>query len=150
MQITSKFTIGVHLITAVEYFKNDYSVTSAFLAGSVGANPVLIRTIMTELKDAGLIRISQGKTGITLAKPIEEITFYDVYKALHCIEENALFHFHENPNVLCPVGRNIHAAMDEKLSSVQASMENEMRSISIGDVYRDIQKQIQVQSEVKK
>ena len=48
MQITSKFTIGVHIIAALEYFKNDYSMTSSFLAGSVGVNPVLIRTIMTD------------------------------------------------------------------------------------------------------
>ena len=138
MQITSKFTIGVHIIAALEYFKNDYSMTSSFLAGSVGVNPVLIRTIMTELKDAGLIKISQGKTGIALAKPVDEISFYDIYKAVDCIEEKGLFHFHENPNVNCPVGRNIHKAMDKRLSNIQASMENEMKSISVGDVYSDI------------
>ena len=138
MQITSKFTIGVHIIAALEYFKNDYSMTSSFLAGSVGVNPVLIRTIMTELKDAGLIKISQGKTGIALAKPVDEITFYDIYKAVDCIEEKGLFHFHENPNVNCPVGRNIHKAMDKRLSNIQASMENEMKNISVGDVYSDI------------
>ena len=138
MQITSKFTIGVHIIAALEYFKNDYSMTSSFLAGSVGVNPVLIRTIMTELKDAGLIKISQGKTGISLAKPLDKISFYDIYKAVGCIEEKGLFHFHENPNVNCPVGRNIHKAMDKRLSNIQASMENEMKNISVGDVYSDI------------
>lgn len=142
MQITSKFTIGVHIIAALEYFKNDYSMTSSFLAGSVGVNPVLIRTIMTQLKDAGLIKISQGKTGIALAKPVDEISFYDVYKAVDCIEENGLFHFHENPNVNCPVGRNIHKAMDKRLSSIQASMENEMKNITVGDVYSDIKKEM--------
>ena len=138
MQITSKFTIGVHIIAALEYFKNDYSMTSSFLAGSVGVNPVLIRTIMTELKDAGLIKISQGKTGIALAKPVDEISFYDIYKAVDCIEEKGLFHFHENPNANCPVGRNIHKAMDKRLSNIQASMENEMKNITVGDVYSDI------------
>ena len=138
MQITSKFTIGVHIIAALEYFKNDYSMTSSFLADSVGVNPVLIRTIMTELKDAGLIKISQGKTGIALAKPVDEISFYDIYKAVDCIDEKGLFHFHENPNVNCPVGRNIHKAMDKRLSNIQASMENEMKNITVGDVYSDI------------
>ena len=142
MQITSKFTIGVHIIAALEYFKNDYSMTSSFLAGSVGVNPVLIRTIMTELKDAGLIKISQGKTGIALAKPVDEISFYDIYKAVDCIEEKGLFHFHENPNVNCPVGRNIHKAMDKRLSNIQASMENEMKNITVGDVYSDIKKEM--------
>ncbi len=142
MQITSKFTIGVHIIAALEYFKNDYSMTSSFLAGSVGVNPVLIRTIMTELKDAGLIKISQGKTGIALAKPVDEISFYDIYKAVDCIDEKGLFHFHENPNVNCPVGRNIHKAMDKRLSNIQASMENEMKNITVGDVYSDIKREM--------
>ena len=141
MQITSKFTIGVHIIAALEYFKNEYNVTSAFLAGSVGVNPVLIRTIMAELKKAGLIEISQGKTGIMLAKPIDKISFYDVYRALNCVEENGLFHFHENPNLNCPVGKNIHKAMDKRLTDIQSSMENQMKSISIKDVYEDIQKE---------
>ena len=142
MQITSKFTIGVHVLTALEYFKNEYDITSGFLSSSVGANPVLIRTIMSDLKNAGLIKISQGKTGITLAKPLDEISFYDVYKALDCVEENQLFHFHENPNTNCPVGRNIHFAMDKKLSKIQDSMENEMKAVSVKEVYDDIAKAI--------
>ena len=145
MQITSKFTIGVHIIAVLEYFKKDYNVTSGFLAGSVGVNPVLIRTIMGELKDAGFIKISQGKTGISLAKPIEEISFYDIYKALDCVEENGLFHFHENPNMNCPVGKNIHRAMDERLAAIQDSMESEMKKISVGDVYNDIKKEMNLQ-----
>ena len=145
MQITSRFTIGVHIVAALEYFKKDYNVTSGFLAGSVGANPVLIRTIMGELKDAGFIKISQGKTGISLAKPIEEISFYDIYKALDCVEENGLFHFHENPNMNCPVGKNIHKAMDVRLAAIQDTMESEMKKIFVGDVYNDIKKEMNLQ-----
>jgi len=147
MQITSKFTIGVHIIAALEYFKNEYNVTSAFLAGSVGVNPVLIRTIMADLKNAGLIEISQGKTGITLAKPIDEISLYDIYKAVDCVEENGLFHFHENPNLNCPVGKNIHKAMDKRLTDIQSSMENQMKSILVGDVFADIKKEMNVKRE---
>ena len=145
MQITSRFTIGIHIVAALEYFKKDYNVTSGFLAGSVGVNPVLIRTIMGELKDAGFIKISQGKTGICLAKPIEEISFYDIYKALDCVEENGLFHFHENPNMNCPVGKNIHKAMEVRLAAIQDSMESEMKKISVGDVYKDIKKEMNLQ-----
>ena len=34
MQIGSKFTIGVHIITAIDYFKDMDRVNSEFLAGS--------------------------------------------------------------------------------------------------------------------
>lgn len=75
MQITSKFTIAIHIITAIDYFGDTMKVTSSFLAGSVGANPVIVRNVMGNLKAAGLIETSQGKSGIRLARKLDEITF---------------------------------------------------------------------------
>ena len=140
MQITSKFTIAAHIIAAIDYFKDSEKVTSNFLAGSVGANPVIVRNVMGNLKESGIIAISQGKSGISLAKGLDEITFYDVYKAVDCVDDSGLFHFHENPNINCPVGRNIHSAMDEKLQRVQSVMENELSRITMSDVVADVRK----------
>jgi transcriptional regulator, BadM/Rrf2 family len=142
MQITSKFTIAIHIITAIDYFRDSEKVTSNFLAGSVGANPVIVRNVMGSLKEAGIIEISQGKSGIELAKGLDKITFYDVYMAVNCVDDEGLFHFHENPNSKCPVGRNIHLAMDEKLQRVQDTMENELRHITVADVAEDIKRVI--------
>ena len=142
MQITSKFTIAVHVITAIDYFKDHEKVTSNFLAGSVGANPVIVRNVMGNLKEAGIIDISQGKSGITLAKRLEDITFYDIYRAVDSVSDEGLFHFHENPNANCPVGRNIHKAVDEKLLKVQQAMEAEMKQITLSDVVEDTRKEI--------
>ena len=118
-------------------------VTSSFLAGSVGANPVIVRNVMGNLKESGIIDISQGKSGITLAKQLDEITFFDVYKAVDCINDEGLFHFHENPNMECPVGRNIHKALDDELFNIQSAMENQMKSITIADVVKRTRREIQ-------
>lgn len=139
MQISSKFTIGVHLLAVIDYLGKDEKVTSSVLAGSIGVNPVIIRTVMGNLKEAGLIRISQGRSGILLTKTPAQITFYDVYKAVDSVNDDGLFHFHEKPNPECPIGRNIHKAMDSKLESVQACMEDKMRKITLADVMTDIQ-----------
>ena len=140
MQITSKFTIAAHIIVAIDYFKDSEKVTSNFLAGSVGANPVIVRNVMGNLKESGIIAISQGKSGISLAKELSKITFYDVYKAVDCVDDEGLFHFHENPNINCPVGKNIHIAMDDKLHRVQSIMENELSRITMADVVADVRK----------
>jgi DNA-binding IscR family transcriptional regulator len=142
MQITSKFTIAVHIITAIDYFKDSEKVTSSFLAASVGANPVIIRNVMGKLKEAGIIEISQGKSGIELAKKLDEITLFDVYKAVDCVGDEGLFHFHENPSPDCPVGRNIHKALDEELRSIQDAMENQMRKIALSDVVKKTRQEI--------
>ena len=144
MQITSRFTIAVHIITAIDYFKDNEKVTSNFLAGSVGANPVIVRNVMGNLKEAGIIDISQGKSGITLVKitlvkKLDEITFYDVYKAVDCVNDEGLFHFHENPSTQCPVGKNIHALLDDKLKGIQTAMENEMKKYTIADLRTGLQ-----------
>ena len=142
MQISSKFTIGVHLLAVIDYLGENEKVTSSVLAGSIGVNPVIVRNVMGNLKETGLISISQGKSGISLTKTPDQITFYDVYKAVDSVNEDGLFHFHENPNPECPIGRNIHKAMDSKLERVQMCMEEEMRKITLADVMTDIQREL--------
>ena len=46
MQISSRFTIAIHVLVCIETFKNDYKVTSEFLASSVNVNPVVIRRLL--------------------------------------------------------------------------------------------------------
>lgn len=146
MQITNKFTIGVHIICAVEYFKKDREVTSSLLSLSTGANPVTVRTVISELRESGLLDISQGKTGIGLKKDIKDISMLDVFNAVDGLDKDGLFHFHDNPNINCPVGKNIHKAMDDKLMKIQNSMYMQMNDIKIGDVYGGIIKEINTEA----
>ena len=134
MQISSRFTVALHIFTCVEVFKDDYKVTSDFLAGSINTNPVIIRKILTQLKNAGLIEVARGTGGITVTKPLAEITFYDVYEAIEPVENGDLFRFHENPNPECPVGRNIHKLLDQKLQAIQGAMEDEMKRYTVKDL----------------
>lgn len=134
MQITSRFTVALHIFTCVEYFKNEQKVTSDFLAGSINTNPVIIRKILTQLKNSGLIEVARGTGGITVTKPLSEITFYDVYEAIEPVENGDLFRFHENPNPECPVGRNIHKLLDQKLQAIQSAMEDEMKRYTVEDL----------------
>lgn len=145
MQITSRFTIAVHIITCIHCFQDDYKVTSNFIAGSTGVNPVIIRGVLSQLKAAGMIHVRQGASGITLAKPLEEITFFDVYEAVDSVKDEGLFHFHENPNPDCPVGKNIHFALDRRLAQVQTAMENELKQIRLSDVAADVQAKIEAE-----
>lgn len=143
MQISSRFTIAVHILICIETFKNDYKITSDFLASSVNANAVVIRRLLQQLKKAGIINVKRGSGGAEMAKSPEEITLLDIYNAVECVEEGRLFHFHENPSQECPVGKNIHAVLDVRLEEIQKAMEREMRSISIQDIINDTKKLIE-------
>ena len=142
MQISSRFTLAVHIFACIETFGDENKVTSDFLAASANVNPVIIRKILGQLKGAGLINVARGTGGTTLAKPLGEITFLDIYRAVECVDNGDLFHFHENPNPECPVGGNIHNILDDKLQRVQSAMERELASITLEDVKTDIQKSL--------
>ncbi len=142
MQISSRFTLAVHIFACIDTFKDDYKVTSDFLAGSTNVNPVIIRKILGQLKAAGLVEVARGSGGASIAKPLDEISFLDIYHAVECVEKGELFHFHENPSADCPVGRNIHGVLDDKLIRVQKAMEDELSSITMEDVIRDTRRLI--------
>ncbi len=142
MQISSRFTLAIHIFACIDTFRNEYKITSDFLAGSTNVNPVIIRKILGQLKGAGLIEVARGTGGITVKKPLGDITFLDIYNAVECAPSGALFHFHENPNSDCPVGRNIHHILDDKILRVQNALEKELASITLSDIKRDTEKYI--------
>ena len=142
MQITSKFTAAVHILTCIDIFGGQMRVTSDFLSGSTGVNAVIVRNVLGQLRNAGIVETRQGSGGAHLAKALDEITLYDIYKAVDCVDDEGLFHFHENPNADCPVGRNIHKAMDGRLEAAQAALENELKSTTLAQVVSDTRKLI--------
>lgn len=134
MQITSRFTMAIHLLIAIEVFKDDHKVTSDFLASSINTNPVVVRRLLQQLKAANLVEVARGTGGTSLKQKPEDITLLDVYRAVDCVEKGELFHFHDAPNPLCPVGRNIHAVLDGRLQRIQTALEKELSSTTLQDI----------------
>ena len=143
MQISSRFTIAVHVLIAIETFKNDHKITSEFLASSANVNPTVIRRLLQQLKKAEIVTVKRGKRRCRYREILDGDNASDVYNAVEPVENGQLFHFHENPNELCPVGRNIHRIMDHRLEEIQNAMEDKMRRITIADVMADANKLIE-------
>lgn len=137
MQISSRFTMAIHMFACIDTF-TDRKMTSDFMAASIGTNPVIVRKLLQQLKAAGLIEVSRGTGGVMVTKPLDEITFLDVYKAVECTPDEQLFHFHENPNPKCPVGKNIHHVLDDRLNQVQKAMEDKLATMTLADVKNDV------------
>lgn len=133
MKITSRFTVAVHTLLAIYAFEGERKLTSEFIASSVNVNPVVIRRTLQSLKAAGLVDVRAGTGGAVSVKKASEITLFDIYAAVDCVDGN-LFNFHENPNPDCPVGRNIHKLLDPRLADAQAAMENELRKVTLEEL----------------
>lgn len=138
MQISSRFTIAIHMLACIDIFQDRFKITSEFLSSSINVNPVIIRNILLKLRNAGIVKVQRGSGGASISKDYKDITFLDIYNAVECIDKGTLFHFHENPNKECPVGRNIHNVLDGKLIEVQNALEDELKTITLADVIDDM------------
>lgn len=136
MQFSSRLPIAVHILLAIVEFDGKEKTTSTFLAGSVNVNPVIIRNTLGQLKAAGLVTVKAGEGGASLAKEPKDITLTDVFDAVE--KEETLFHFHDNPNPDCPVGKNIHAVLDRRLFAIREAMREQMESITLQDLIDDM------------
>lgn len=141
MQYSSRFTIAIHILLCINQFSDKEKVTSNFLAGSIGVNAVIVRNVLLKLQDAELVATAAGVGGSKLAKAPSDITMLDIFKAVEDSKE-ALFHFHENPNPECKVGRTIHAVLDDRLSLIQQAMESSMNSITLKSIIDDMEKRL--------
>ena len=138
MQISSRFTIALHILACIDAFGRDKKVTSEFLADSVNVNPVIIRRLLLQLKAAGLVDVAAGVGGAKLKKAPADITLRDVFETVE--EEEDLFHLQENPNPACPVGRNIRALLDGRLKTVRGHMMDDLGQITLQTLLDDLSK----------
>ncbi len=141
MKIASRFTVAVHTLLVIHTFGREQKTTSDFIAASVQVNPVIIRRTLLSLKAAGMIEVKAGSGGATIVRDLKDITLYDVYRAVDSVEGD-IFHFHENPNPACPVGKNIHAVLDTHLADAQAAMEDELKKVTLLDLTRELDQKI--------
>jgi DNA-binding IscR family transcriptional regulator len=137
MSISTRFTVGVHILALIELNKEGIS-SSEYLAGSVNTNPSLIRKIMGMLKKAKLIEVQPGIPGAKLAMEPSNIKLLDVYKAVDVVQDNELFSVHEHPSPNCPVGRNIQDSITPVLSAAQLALEKVLGNVTIEDIVKDI------------
>lgn len=142
MQISSRFTVAVHTLLAINTFNKEYKTTSDFIAGSVNVNPVIIRNTLGQLKEAGLVEIARGTGGAVITKPLDEITLLDIFHAVDSVEENKLFSFHERPNPSCPVGKNVHEILDKYLTEAQVALEQSLVKTKLSDLTDELSKLI--------
>ena len=136
MKLNTNLTVAVHTILCIAYFEKSEKVTSDFIAGSTGANPVIIRKILGKLQNAGIVATKAGVGGSTLIKQPEEISLLDIYKAVseESDDERSVFNFHTSPNTKCPVGKKIHTVLDAPLLSAQKAMEEELAKTTVKDL----------------
>lgn len=82
------------------------TMSSSELAEGLATNPSLVRKLLAPLVQAGLVASSKGKLGgVTLARPAQDITLADVYRAV--LPDRKMFFLRTEIPHRCLVSSNI-------------------------------------------
>ena len=133
MAASCRFAFAIHVLAVLALQRTVGGACSDKLAGSVNTNPVVIRRLLSRLREAGLVRTRKGSTGgASLCSAPESITLDVIYRA---VEPSSSFGTHrQKPNQRCPVGAGIERVLDEVFVSAQAALETELARRTLGDV----------------
>jgi len=132
MSTNSRFAVAVHVLTLMAW-SSEEPLKSEQVAESVNTNPVVIRRMLCELAEAGLVVSQTGSLGGSrLASDPAKTTLLDVYQALEC---GGVFSLHRQPpSRECPVGVNIETVLGDVLMEVDTAVEAVLAKITISDV----------------
>ena len=108
MKYSTKLSDAVHIMAFIE-INHDFDLSSTAIATSIQTNPAFVRQIMMKLRKAGLMSSVTGHAKPSLAKPAEQITLLEIYKAVE--GDKPLLHLDTHTNPECGVGVNIQLAL---------------------------------------
>lgn len=137
MRVSTQFPIAVHVLMMIAYFPQ-VRVTSDIVAQSAGYNAVIIRNIFVKLKKAGLLNISTGTVGTSLAKAPEEISLWDVYVAVESDKTDDLFKMHSNMSKVCPLGSKLRNLLICHLDSAVNAIKSQLSCVSLAKMTEEI------------
>ena len=132
MSTNSRFAVAVHVLSLMAW-SGEEPLKSEQVAESVNTNPVVIRRMLLELAEAGLVVSQTGSLGGSrLANDPAKTTLLDVYQALEC---GGVFSMHRQPPSRdCPVGVNIETVLGNVFLEVDSAVEQVLGNITINDV----------------
>jgi Rrf2 family protein len=125
-----RFATALHILTLLEVRKGEW-LPSAYIAGSININPVLVRKEISNLRKQGLLASREGKGGgSTLAKPASAIWLSDIYEA---VRQSPLLGRSNKPNPACPVGKQINQHLDTLYAGAEEALVRKLKKVSLAD-----------------
>jgi len=126
------------VLTVLAYKEGD-RVTSAFLAGSVNTNPVIIRRLLLALQRARLVETCKGAgAGSRLSRAPGRINLAEIYRA---VELSELFaRPSRKPNDACPVGHCMREALARIFASAHGALERDLERTTLAGLIETVRR----------
>jgi Rrf2 family protein len=133
-----RFTFAVHVMAVLALEKAECCPSSR-LARTVNTNPVVIRRLLIELQEAGLISTFRGPHGgAQLKRKPEKVTLREIH---HAVDQGDTFGTHPNePSPECPVGKKISKVMERIQERTNRALAHELEKTTLADVLRELRR----------
>lgn len=132
MKRSSRLSLALHALVHLQA-QPERSLTSAALATCLMTNPVVVRRVLGELREAGIVDAAKGPNGgWSLARPAGEITLRQVYEAMG---ERLLVRTESDPgDVSCAIVRSVDRVMKEFLDDAEALLAARLERTRLSDL----------------
>lgn len=136
MGLSSRSAVAIHALTMLARW-DDRTLTSSEIADSLSSNPVLVRRILGNLRDAGLVWSTEGRGGgWSLARRPREITLLDAYAA---VEQGPVLSRHpRSPSEACEVGRHMRGVLETEFLDAERAMEQRLARTTIAHLVQQV------------
>lgn len=113
--------------------ETEEALTSQEIAKMLGSNAVVVRRILTGLREGGFVAAEKGHGGgWRLTRPTEEITLLDIYRSLG---EPELFAFGlSNPAPECLVEQAVNATMESTIAAADEALKTRFAETRLSDI----------------
>jgi Rrf2 family protein len=134
MKRSSRLSLAIHALVHL-HKQPDEAITSSTLAQCLMTNPVVVRRVLGQLRDAGIVGSTKGHDGgWRLLRPASQISLRTVYAAMG---ENLLIRTESDPgDITCGIVRSVNSVMGEFLADAEALLAARLERVSLEDIAR--------------
>lgn len=143
--MNSRLTVAAHVLGLIAFCEREEcrGVTSEELAESVGTNAVVVRRVLSQLKQAGLIDSRRGAGGgSVLARPASEITLRMVHEA---VQDDCAEFIGRHASAVgqeCPVAPVIAGYLDELYREAEEALRVTLARVTIEQMSLDVKQRL--------
>ncbi len=137
MKRSSRLSVALHALVHLSK-QPDESLTSTVLSHCLLTNPVVIRRVLGELREAGIVAATKGhEGGWRLVRPPAEISLRSIYVAMG---ESLFIRQQSDPgDRQCPIVRTVDSVMGDFLADAEALLAARLERVSLADIAREAQ-----------
>ncbi|MDP9835596.1 Rrf2 family protein [Neorhizobium huautlense] len=134
MRQDSRLSRMLHVLIHMGH--HDGAMTSEMIAKMLDTNPVVIRRTMAGLREKGYVTSEKGHGGgWTLARPLDELTLLDIYRAVGEPSVFAVGPAYDMPG--CVIEQAVNATLKDVFAEAEQLLLQRFAGVTLAEIARD-------------